>query len=260
MAAAMVTLLPFYTASAQSEDDDKLSLNLGLFVTDRDSETRIDARAGIPDGTEVDLEGELGLDTSDSVFRLDGAYRFNERHRIDFSWFDLSRTGSKTIEREIDWNETTFPISAMIDSNFDLGIYKLAYTWSAWRQEKGFLGITAGLYVADIQTSLSARLIDAREVAAFTAPLPVFGLRGEYQLSENWTFRGSGEFFFFEYGDFDGSLYDLYVGADYQLFDSMAIGVGANSVRMNLGVTKRVISGDIDWRYDGGLIYFKFDF
>ena len=131
-------------------------------------------------------------------------------------------------------------------------IYKIAYTWSFLQRDKGCLGITAGLYVADINTTLSAPSIAAREVSSITAPLPVFGLRGEHHFSDKWLFRASGEVFALEYGDFDGSPYDIYVGLDYQLFDRMAIGVGFNSVRMDLGVTKENANGNLDWQYDGG--------
>ncbi len=247
------------TAVAQT-DDAKFGISVGVFVTDRDSKTRFDAQASSMTGTEVDLESEFGLDTSDSVFRFDGYYRFNEKHRLDFSWFDLSRTGSRSIQRDIDWNDTVFPLDTVINSDFDLAIYKVAYTWSFLRRDNGYLGLTAGLYVADIKTTLSASSIAAIEEGAITAPLPVVGLRGEHRFSEKWSLRASGEVFALESGDFKGSLYDLYVGLDYQLFDRMAIGAGFNSVRMDIGVTKENASGDLDWQYDGGLLFIKFEF
>ena len=88
----------------------------------------------------------------------------------------------------------------------------------------------------------------------------MFGLRGEYYFSDKWSFRASGAIFVFEYEDFDGSLYDIYAGLDYQLLDRMAVGFGINSVRMDIGVTKVNATGNIDWRYDGGLLFLKFDF
>ncbi len=68
------------------------------------------------------------------------------------------------------------------------------------------------------------------------------------------------EIFVFEYGDFDGPLYDIYAGLDYQLFDRMGIGFGINSVKMDIGVTKVNATGNLDWRYDGELLFVKFDF
>ena len=258
---ASVTLLfsAIPTAAAQSTDFERFSVSLGVFLTDRDTTTSLDGN--VPDsGTDVDLENDFGLGTSDSVFRIDGYYRFNEKHRLDFSAFDLSRTASKQIQRDIEWDGEIYPIDTQIDAGLDLNIYKLAYTWSFMRRAKGYLGVSAGIYVADIGTSIAATSRGQLSKSAVTAPLPVFGIRGQYDFSEKWSLRGSAEIFAFEYGDFDGSLYDLYAGLDYQLFERVAIGVGVNSVGMDLGVTKTNFDGDLDWRYDGGLLFFKFDF
>ena len=87
----------------------------------------------------------------------------------------------------------------------------------------------------------------------------MFGLRGEHHFSENWSFRASGEVIILEYGDFQESLYDLYVGLDYQLFHRMAIGVGLNSVKMDIGVAKDDANGHLNWQYDGALMLVKFN-
>ena len=240
-------------------DDENFSVSLGLFLTERDSQTRVDGT--IPDsGTPVDLENDLGLDKSDNVFRIDGYYRFNEKHRIDFSVFDLSRSASKEIEKEIDWNDTIYPIDTTVDASLDLAIYKLAYTWSFMRRDSGYLGLTAGLYTADIGTSISAESIGRSSSGGVTAPLPVLGLRGQYDFSERWSLRASAEIFAIEYGDFSGSLYDVFASVDYQITDHVALGAGINVVNINVGVSKPNLDGDLDWRYDGGLLFLKFDF
>ena len=79
-------------------------------------------------------------------------------------------------------------------------------------------------------------------------------------MSEKWTLRGSAEVFAIEYGDFSGSLYDLYAGIDYQITNHVALGAGVNLVNINVGVEKPNLDGDLDWRYDGGLLFLKFDF
>jgi len=244
---------------AQSTDFDRFSLSLGVFLTNRDSQTRIDGQ--IPDsGTPIDLENDLGFDKSDAVFRVDGVFRFNEKHRLDFSAFDLSRSASKQIQIDIDWNGELYPIDTTVNAGVDLSIYKLAYTWSFLQRDKGYLGLTAGVYVADVGTSLAAESIGRSSSSGVTAPLPVIGLRGQYDLAEKWSLRGSAEIFAIEYGDYSGSLYDVYAGLDYQLLEHMAIGLGLNSVKINVGITKNNFGGDLDWRYDGGLLFFKFDF
>lgn len=261
LAASLAILLPAMPAAGQEADDlnDRFSVSLGVFIADRDTRTRLDG--DIPDsGTEVDMEGTLGFEKSDTVFRIDGYYRFNEKHRVDFSAFDLSRTASKQIDEEFIWDGEVYPVDLLINAGLDLAVYKLAYTWSFMRQEDWYLGATLGLYVADIGMSIRADSGGQFSSRGTTAPLPVLGLRGQYEFSEKWTFRSSAEFFALDYGDYSGDLYDLYAGVDYQFSTHVAVGLGINSVRMDVAVDKTNFNGNLDWQYDGGLLFFKFDF
>ena len=148
------------TASSfvSAEEDHKFSLSLGVFVNDRESTTTVGIK-GEPLGTPVDLEKDLGLERSDTVFRLDGNYRFNDKHRIDFSAFDLSRSSTKTLEFDIDWGGVNYPVDTTVNGEMDVKVYKLAYTWSFLNREKGYLGITGGLYVADVNLFMSVSII-----------------------------------------------------------------------------------------------------
>jgi hypothetical protein len=247
------------SAFAQSDTGYRYGIAPGVFVTDRSSKMRVDGE--VPgSGTPVDLEGDLGLDASDTVFRLDGYFRFNPSHRLDFSVFDLSRSGSRAIDEEIEWDGTVYPIDIEVSADIDFTVYKLAYTWSFRKRENSYLGITAGAYVANIGSRLAATSIGERSGRGLTAALPVVGLRGERYFAGNWTFRASAELFALEYDDYDGSLYDLYAGLDYRVHRHLAVGAGINSVRINVAVDKTRYSGDLDWRYTGGLLFLKLDF
>jgi len=258
-AVAASLIFQVQAASAQEQEFNHFSVSVGIFLTDRESKTRLDGSLG-DDGTDVDLESDLGLDRSDTVFRLDGSYRFNDRHRIDISAFDLSRSKSRVIDEEVEWGDTVFPINVNVRTELDLAIYKLAYTWSFMQRDKGYLGLTGGLYVLSLGTKLSASDIGSVESDGLTAPLPVVGLRGEYEISEKFTFRASGEVFSLKYNEYDGTLVDLYAGIDYRLSEHAAIGLGLNSVHLDVGISRNQFTGNLDWRYDGGLLFLKFDF
>ena len=114
---ALVTMgtvtLPY--ADALAAGSDRFGISLGVFITERDSKTRIDGE-NPGSGTPIDLESDLGLDKSDSVFRVDGYFKFNEKHRLDFSVFDLSRTAFKQIDRDIEWDGEIYPIDTDISA------------------------------------------------------------------------------------------------------------------------------------------------
>lgn len=243
---------------AQSVDGDRFSLSLGVFITDRNTDAEFDG--SIDDGTNINFETDLGIDSSDTVFRVDGYYRFSERHRFDFSVFDLSRGASKQIVKDIQWGDTLFAIDTVVKTDNALSVYKAAYTYSFLNREDGYLGATFGFYVADSKIRLEEENLGSAEVGQLTAPLPVIGLRGEYALSDRWSFRASGEFFFIEYENVDGSLVDFYAGIDYQVLDSLSVGLGINSVNINVDATDSTFNGALDWRYSGALVFLKFNF
>ena len=179
---------------------------------------------------------------------------------MDFSVFDLSRSSSKQIERNIQWRDRLFAIDTVVDADFDLTIYKAAYTYSFMRRDAGYLGATFGIYTADTKVSLMEQNLGQAEVGDITAPLPVIGLRGEYEFADRWKFRASGEFFFVEFDEVEGSLVDLYAGVDYAIRDSISIGLGVNSVALDVDSTQSGFRGSLDWQYTGGLLFLKFDF
>jgi len=245
--------------AAGEASNDRFSISLGAFITDRDTDTRLDSET-LGRGTDIDFEDALGLDASGTFARLDGYYRFNRRHRFDFAVFDLSRDASATIDEQIQFGDEIFDINTVVSAEADLLIVKAAYTWSFLVADGGYLGLTAGLYTASAKASISEPTAGRAESDDLTAPLPVVGLRGEYAIAPRWTLRGSGEIFKIEIDDVDGSLSDFYVGVDYQVVDRMAIGLGYNSVSIDIDSTNTDFSGDLDWTYDGALLYFKFGF
>ncbi len=251
-------------ALAQGEryETERGSLYLGVFVTDRATDTRLDSDSGA--GTDIDFEEDLGFDRSMSVARFGGSFYLQPRQSIDFAIFDLSRDASRTIDETIEFGDETFTINTLITSTMDLTITKVDYTFAPLSRSRGFLGFNAGLYVMATELALTAsgQFGQAtRESEDLTAPLPVFGLRGEYEVTDRITLGGAAQFFKIDIDDTSGSLRDIYVGADYSFKESYAIGLAYNEVSMAITAEEDGgFSGELDWGYDGWLIYFKAGF
>src|SRR5262245_12178457 len=91
--AFLIALLaaPFHGARADDAPDllnDTFSGQLGSYVLNTNTELRLDG--DLPNsGTKVDWEKNFG-EGDVTRFRLDGAWRFAERHKIRGMWFDFS--------------------------------------------------------------------------------------------------------------------------------------------------------------------------
>src|SRR5262245_15547803 len=108
VAAAALSLLAATLAAEAQERRERGAILLGAFVTDRQTETRLDSDNG--NGTDLDLEDDLGFEGSTSVARFGAYWWFKPRGRVDVGAFDLSRDASKRIEETINFGDKTFNI------------------------------------------------------------------------------------------------------------------------------------------------------
>jgi hypothetical protein len=248
------------TSNAQDYDRERGSILLGMFITDRATSARLDSNNGDA-GSDIDLEDDLGLEDSTTVARFGGYYWFKPRHRLDFSMFDLSRDASRQIQETIDFGDQIFQINTVVNTSNDLTIAKVDYTFAVLNRERGFLGVGGGLYVSQTKLSLSNPTVGTAESEDVTAPLPVLGVRGEYEITEKIALRGAIQWFGIDTGDIGGRLVDSYIAADYTFRERYAVGLAFNDVSLNVEATDDTgWNGQLDWGYDGILLYMKFDF
>jgi len=251
-------LVPLAASAQPTADRERASIMVGAFITDRQSNTRFDSDAG--DGTDLDMEDDLGLESSTNAARIGGYVWLGRRHRLDGAYFDLSRTATIPIRETIDFGDETFEINTALTTESNLKIIKADYTFAVLAKDRGFLGVTAGLYIAESGFALSQPTLGRAESEDVTAPLPLFGLRGDYAVNDRITLTGAAQVFAYSTDELDGHLTDFYVGADYGFGKRMAVGLAYNQVSMNIGAEKDSgFDGRLDWGYDGFVLYFKVD-
>jgi hypothetical protein len=239
-------------APAQRE---RAGVLFGAFISEPITSIRLDSDSG--SGTDVDLEDDFGLDSSTSVLRVAGYWWLSERNRLDFSLFDFSREGSRQISETIEFGDETFEIDTVVAAKADYSIWKAAYTFAPLVKERGYLGVTGGLYASQTKISLSEPTLGRAESEDLTAPLPVIGVRGEYEIGERVTLRGAFEWFGIDTGDVEGNLRDSYIAVDYGFGRRFAVGLAFNDVRMDIRADEgdSGFRGALDWGYDGWLLY-----
>ncbi|MGI9305198.1 MAG: hypothetical protein ACR2RB_21210, partial [Gammaproteobacteria bacterium] len=142
---AVLCPLSAFAAEEKAPFPNRFSLSLGAqIISDFETEARVDS--GITRGTEIDFEDTFGLDESGTFFRLDGQYRFAERHRINFSFYDLTRDASAVINQNIQFEDDLFLASSRVESELDTRIFKFSYGISPFVTDNADLGLTVGLH------------------------------------------------------------------------------------------------------------------
>ena len=248
---------------------EKFSLHLGVFLSDISS----DLRFGSGIGVDVNVEDLLGMESSVSVFRVDGSWRFtqNLRHRMGFSWYALRRNANKQVLQDFtiehpDGSVLTIPAGTQVDSHFDLDIYKLAYSYSLFQNDRFDLALSFGLFVMPIEFGFKATgAVTERVNESITAPLPVAGFRGDFALTPEWFLRLGTEIFYLEIEQFKGSIYNGSGAVEYKPWEHVGVGLGVETMQINIeadGADYPGIDfkGNIEFTYFGLQLYTKIFF
>jgi hypothetical protein len=273
LVAIVTVFLAMPCASAFSEESDakkkaenlpwdRASIELGSFVSSTNSNVRLSAN-GL--GIGIDVEEALGLDTTQTVLRLGGTWRFsdNRRHRADLSWFALRRDGSTQLGQDITIDGVTYPTGTQVNTGFDLDVYKATYSYSFFQDDRMDIGAGIGLYIMPLRFEFSASgLINGQVSEAVTAPLPVFGLRADFALTPKWLIKSTIDLFYLEYEQFKGGVYSSSVAVEYKAFKRVGFGLGLEN--FNLAVEAEGqdypevdFMGKIEYDYFGAQLYAK---
>jgi len=135
-------------------------------------------------GTKIDFESDLGFDEKETLFRANGYWRFGGRgrHRVDGSFFSLSKDSSNMIGRSIQFGDKTFSISADTKAELDVKVIKADYTYMIFHGDNYEIGVSIGLFISDIKASLEEASLGKAESSDLTVPLPTLGLRGNVEI------------------------------------------------------------------------------
>ena len=245
-------------------DEDKIKFSIGSFFTDYDSEFSLSSNR-LGRGTNLSFEDDLGLDESNTVIRLDGHYRFSAKHRMEFSYFDLSRDGTVVTTRPIIIDDTLFRRGSTLSTTFDYQILKLAYAYSFWQTEKFDLSASGGLYTFDIDLSVESETSEKSEESdegkaagdKGTAPFPMFGLHFDYRVSKELYITTSFEYFVVNENNFEGELTDGSISLEFRPYKNIGFGLGYNAI--TIFAEDNDGKDTFDYEYDGMLVYLSWN-
>ena len=243
---------------------DKFSIRIGGFhQEDIDSNIRIDSKSlGL--GTIISLEDNLNVGNSLGVVRIDGHYRFNNRHRIEWAWFSTKRDGTATVvNNDLQIGDEIFEVGTRISTEWDSDLLKAGWSWSYINVERYEFYLGAGLNIRKMSLKFDGVLATGEEIQqetfdeGVTAPLPTFNFGGTYNFTNKLSLQWRFELFGIEAGDFEGSFQDTYFLVEHNTFKNVGFGGGLNSFNFDLTTEDDDLRGEIDTSYTGFLLYVK---
>jgi opacity protein-like surface antigen len=256
--AAAVLGLALATPAVAQRANPAVELRLDYFQPSFDSSVRLDSQElGI--GTDLDLEGDLGMESDTGAFRANAVFRPGRRARITLDYHAFERSGSAVVGRAIQFGNTVFNANALVDSSLDSQFVAAGFGYALLATEQAELGLSLSVAWVELEATLRSALqipgapvIEIVERGSTEGPVPMLGVFGAWWLGDR--FRLLGDARYLEVSDFDGwdgSALDLGVRFEWFVIDNLALGVGYSLTDIEASSREARDLGRADYSYDG---------
>jgi hypothetical protein len=220
------------------------------------STVQVTGDAGV--GTILDLEDALDVDENETTARVDATFSFNERHRLDMSYYDIRRDGSTSgLADDIVFGDITIPAGSVVSTEIDTRILKLAYRYNFVTEERTVIGASFGIHSMGIDLGLRSRALAVSESFRQELPLPLLGLHGGYALGRKWSLLADLELLQFDLGDYRGFVSDNRLSLHHDTTKHVGLGLALNGFRIDGKAADGGLEAELEFGYQAVMLYLR---
>jgi|KBSMisStandDraft_5_1062788.scaffolds.fasta_scaffold37285_4 hypothetical protein len=242
--------------------------DLGAFVVSSRVSGGLKGSAN-PTGKTIDFDQEFGTDADTTRIRASFLWRFATKHALRLSFFDDTVTRTRAIPEDLHWGNYTFRGGSEITAQNRFKIYEISYEYAFLNDPSYKVALAAGIHADKFSLKLAGNAAvtlpdgttqaatNSSQSSSVTAPLPMFGLRGDWAATDHIYLEASGEVFKFKYQGIDGNWSLIWVGAAWMFNQHFGAGVAFDRFAAHVNLSKDSFTGNLNLGYQGFLIYFK---
>jgi outer membrane scaffolding protein for murein synthesis (MipA/OmpV family) len=243
-----------------ADKNQKVEIRLGAFNSNIDTRLLLDATDNAPEES-LDLEDFLGAADNETVAQLDAYYRFDFYHRIDLGYFELERSSSTILQRDVWFGDQLYPEGTDIMTSSESRLLRLGYSYSLMRDGQKELGLTAGLSYTRFKSSV--RVNDPQQQAEqvrVNTVLPTFGVFGSVPFGDNWRLGADIDIFALNFDRYDGYMAYVALDLERRFNERIGVGLGYNFYGMRLKSKNNDLNGTLRIRHQGPKAYVSVKF
>lgn len=262
-----ILLLTLMTPASAQDDDwqswplgEKLSIAVDALFPNLDTVVRVDASDGTI-GTTIDFEQNLGMSDTETLPGINIRWRIARKHTLNLQHFVLDRSGSAITGTQIRFGDIVFDVDLPVSSFMDVDVTSLTYTYSLLFDEKKEMGLSAGLSVQDYKFGITGvggiGVLEAD--SGLTAPLPTFGLFGNYAFTDKWIGNAGIGYFGVEVAfsgeeQLSGEILEAHIGIYHKTFEHFRFGLVYAGYTINMGYESAERLSSVDYSYHGPML------
>ena len=261
--AALLVMCAVHAARADVHPNiaSEFSLQVGTFFSEGDLSGSVDGNV-MGENPEYDFDTQFGIAKDDNLVAAEFGWRFTPKWSAHLQYFSPDRSGTAVLEEDIEFGDVIFEQGSSVSASTGLEVLRLYFGREFSKREDMSYGIGVGLHRLEIDLSLTGNLIsngqpviNGTRSASLSAPLPNIGAWYAWSPSAKWELSARADWLSASIDEYDGSLWNGAIGANYQVFKHVGIGAKYQAFRLDLEVDKSAWNGNVELSYEGFFVY-----
>lgn len=230
----------------------------------------LNSPVNLPEG-DIDFGNNFDIKEFQSTFAIGFQWRFAKKWKLFADYFGVSNRWDAKLDEEIEWEDVIYQVGADVNAGIDLGVLRSAVGRVLSQGAKHELGVSLGAHIMmlDVFVEGAARLASDNEEESVqfrrgsvnaTAPLPNIGAWYYWAPTSRWALTADVDWLYIAFGDYQGGLWDLKGGVQFQVVDFFGVGASYRYYGINLEVDKTDWNGSVDLSYQGPMLMVNFNF
>jgi hypothetical protein len=242
---------------------EKFKLSAGFFLPINNTKIQVGAN-GAADGTDIDFQKDLGFGATIATFMANFQWRISRRSRINLGYFNMNRSSTHTLQKDITFDTTTYHVNSTVNTYFNTAIYQFAYGYAIIEKPNYEVGVSLGAHTvgakAGIALSGANVGISKSNNFGFTAPLPDLGVWGGYAFNNRFAVNLDFSYLSLTVDNISGRIISYNIVFSYKLMRQLDLSLAYSGLNFNVSTTKRDVTGDFRWGYNGPTLGVSFSF
>jgi hypothetical protein len=241
---------------------EKFRISAGFFKSITNTRIQVGVN-GSANGTPIDFEKDFGAGANYSTFLTNFQWRISRRSRISIGYFNMNRSASPTLQKDIIFDSVTYPANSKVDTYFNTSIYQFSYGYAIVEKPSYEIGLSVGTHTigTKIGITLNGSTVGvASNNFGFTAPLPDLGIWGGYALSKKFAVNLDLSYLSLTFNKVYGQVIAYNLLFSYQPVRQFYISLAYTGLNFKVKKSKGNLNGDFSWGYNGPTIVASFSF
>lgn len=241
---------------------DRFTARVGGFLTGLSTDLRVDGPGGR--GTTINLEDDLGFDSSITTPRISMAYILGQRHQINLGYFTTDRESTVTLEDEIRWEDLVFPVRLDVKAFYNMDFLTVGYTYWFYSSEKTALGVTGNLVFTELESGLEARfqvgdpILDPKAELSTGVPVPQLGFSVYHYLGKKFVVKGLLAYLTFsDVEGYSGDISNAALSFEHRTWKNFGFGAGYGFTRYDIDADDLDFLGNFNYDVSGFEFYVR---